>query len=420
MDSKEFDINEEYEKTFGSTPRKMLFGDEEYTMLRKEICQANVATPQSLIEKIQNLKNTNQEYLIPSTIDKQWEHVKENCPFEGVDVVPYKVFIFNTEIIPSAQKNWKLFFVKRVVNGRAVALAAAHYNAYYNKFIVIKGSYFKSNAYSKTLIDFNQELLSNAFDCDGDIYYANANRNYVSAALAASIFLGKSAKSEAWVSKKGQKLDQVYSIFSDPNTIENDRTFFPGYVPPIKKDSKPTERKDIISLLDKILGKIISPEDNASPKKETPLPTSIKKNSRDSILNKLSIKADTADTTNNEINWSNHLFYIKIGIKEGSLIASGIFDPDDKSLTLLAKSWLSIKESPLFQYSLYGKMRDSVISNKCDTFKYGYHLRDNLKCVSPTVAASIILGHEVDGNTVWKDKDGCQLITLAHKNGINL
>lgn len=499
MDSKDLDINAEYERLFGTVPKKLLFDDEEYAILRKEVDQSNVSVPPSLLESIVLSKTMNTEYRIPISIAQHWSQINVNLPFCGVEIVPYRVYAFNNKIVPQKQQYRNLFFVNSVGDGgRVIAQAAAYYVAQTDSFVVIKGSWFKEKSYSKTLIDYNQDILSDAFDIDGGVYYARKDLVFDSAALAASIFLGKRADSSEWVRGNGQVLNKVYSRFRSPDTLENDKRFFPGYVP--KVDPGQPSASDILGLLKKVIqtksttnesalqvskhrlffikdencnasgyyntddnyfyvckGSKVASEGLVDDKRERFLANACQLSGATYVVIKeakcrnaaaaayyvtgkklthtawrdernryltnyysreIIVSENGSDETEDFL-WNQHRFHIKLG-DMGKHIAVGLYHPDDRTFTLLSGSYLVKDVLPGFQYGKYGKVRERIIEEECNLIDRCYCLNKRHKCLSPTMAATIVLGREVNGNHFWVDDNGIDLESIAKQHGVKL
>lgn len=499
MDSKDLDINAEYERLFGTVPKKLLFDEEEYAILRKEVVQSNVSVPPSLLESIVLSKTMNTEYRIPISIAQHWSQINVNLPFCGVEIVPYRVYAFNNKIIPQKQQYKNLFFVNSVGDGgRVIAQAAAYYVAQTDSFVVIKGSWFKEKSYSKSLIDYNQDILSGAFDIEGEVNYARKDLVFDSAALAASIFLGKRADSSEWVRENGQVLSKVYSRFRSPDTLENDKRFFPGYVPKVDRDQPSTA--NILGLLNKVIhprattkesdmkvskhrlffikdencdasgyynsednyfyvckGSKVASEGLVDDKRERFLTDACQlsgsayfvtkeakcrnaaaaayyvtgkklthtawRDERNRYLTnyysrEIIVAEDDSDVTEDFL-WEQHRFHIKLG-DIGKHIAMGLFHPDDRTFSLLSGSYLAKDVPSSFQYGKYGKVRERIIEQECNLIDGCFCLNKRHKCLSPTMAATIVLGRELNGNHFWVDDNGIDLESIAKQHGMKL
>lgn len=499
MDSKDIDINAEYERIFGTVPKKLLFDEEEYALLRQEVDQANVTPPPSLIESIELSKKMKTEYRIPITIAQHRKQIKVNLPFSGIDVVPYRVYVFNNKIVPQKQQYRNLFYVKSVgAGGQIVAQAAAYYVVQTDRFTVVKGSWFKENSYSKSLIDYNKDILLGAFEIDKGVNYAIKDFVLDSAALAASIFLGKRADSSEWVCQTGQDLIMTYSRFRSPDTLENEKRFFPGYVP--KVNTAQTSVSDILGLIKNTIRKratvvasnlqetkhhlffikdgdcdasgYYNTEDNyfyvcegskvdvvgeVDDKRERFLTSACRLSDSQYVVIKDAkcrnaaaaayyvtgkkvthtawrdernryltnyysreiIVAEGNQDVLEEFVWRRHQFHIKLGDK-GNYIATGVYNPDDRTFTLFSGSFLSDQVAPGFYYGKYGKTREKIIDEECDYSDGHYCLNKKRKCLTPSMAAAIVLGREVNGNQFWVDDDNINLESMAKRQGIKL
>lgn len=185
-------INEEYEKIFGVTQRPTLFSNDdiEYNALRQEI----INSPTLKISK-------------------------KNLPFEGIKLVPYEDYCAENTVKSLGGKLAKLFRIKQVENGIVVCNAAGFYNKQVG-FVVIQGSYCRQS-------DFFSQLATNMSDTKDKISFLDSfkikngmlqqciHRNYSSASLAASIFLGRRASFKEWKDIWGRSLDYYYSEYKD-------------------------------------------------------------------------------------------------------------------------------------------------------------------------------------------------------------
>ena len=199
MDNDTIDINDEYERIFGSTSKPMLFDEEEYALLRKEIDEYE-----------RDSETHNKFSRLLSLIHTKYGEILK-LPFEGIHILPYPEI--NLEKIIESYNGYRLFFVEKRQDNIVVARAAAFFNSQTDTFFVIKGSYCKETNYTIRLFEDELSDYSKYFDCENGYCVQRSTKGYKSPDLAAKLFVGGMASIKDWVNKDGHSLDRVYSYF---------------------------------------------------------------------------------------------------------------------------------------------------------------------------------------------------------------
>lgn len=480
MEEEIVDINAEYERIFGSTPKPLLFDEDEYALLRKEIEESEYIGSRNIYEGILKHK------------------VHQNLPFEGFSLTPYELIRIENNIESYEKNNYKLFFVEKKQDSMVVARAAGWFNKQNNLFFVIEGSFCKETNYTKRLFKLEFRDYSKYFDCIYGYYIQRTTKSY-NPDLAAKLFIGELSTIKDWVNKDGLSLDSAYSFYRNQADLEKVHT--KSSIQTIKDKEKQNETSEVAKSSSNINNVLVehnqkqpekaiyhffyikqgdcdakgyfNPEDGyfyickrsivsniaeVDDRRMNFLNNSCKKfrtikltqcisaseaayyvtgrvgvthaawrdeNGRyltNYYPKELITKVNQVEFKNIENEWEKHIFSIQVGSNNGTpLFASGIFNPNDKSFTLKSGSWLSVYETLLFQYGIYGKSRKTIIAEKCSSFKYGYLLNENHRCLNCSIASFIVLAYDgVDGKTVWKDANGVDLGTWARSNGFEL
>lgn len=194
MDRDTIDINDEYERIFGSTSKPMLFDEEEYVLLRKEI----------------------EEYALHHT---RYVEIRK-LPFEGIYIPAYPE---NLEKIIESYNGYRLFFVEKRQDNIVIARAAAYFNSLIAIFFVIRGSYCKETNYTIRLFEDELSDYSKYFDCENGYCVQRSTKGYKYPDLAAKLFIGEMASIKDWVDKDGYSLDSVYSYFRSQEVKDREK-----------------------------------------------------------------------------------------------------------------------------------------------------------------------------------------------------
>lgn len=101
---------------------------------------------------------------------------------------------------------------------------------------------------------------------------------------------------------------------------------------------------------------------------------------------------------------TQHIFYIeKIEAGEKSCSASGTYDKIGDKFLIRKGSILCYNVSSAFRYTATDFLRQKFIKLNCVKHSYGYLVKRDSLCDSPSTAASFVLGRSVNGWTEWKD-----------------
>lgn len=110
------------------------------------------------------------------------------------------------------------------------------------------------------------------------------------------------------------------------------------------------------------------------------------------------------------VNPTTHTFYLKRSVtSENYCNAHGIFDPKTNRFFIKAGSLLSLNVSPTFNTSSASLRRKIFLRTYCTKQPTTWLVSKDGACDSPSAAAAIVLGRNVNGRTAWVDKDGHSL-----------
>lgn len=174
----EINISEEFEKILPSTVRNNLFDDsEDYENLR--------------------------EYIIAQPYNPQR---KKSPPFAGIELVDYVDFRREEVIEKATQKHKHLFFIRQSEKGEPkFCNAVGYYQRHSKGFWVLPYSYIVAKAYRQ--VDF--PAMENR-NLDGENIYITKPILFNSPEEAATFVLGRRAKLDEWVDRKGNGLLYYY------------------------------------------------------------------------------------------------------------------------------------------------------------------------------------------------------------------
>lgn len=110
------------------------------------------------------------------------------------------------------------------------------------------------------------------------------------------------------------------------------------------------------------------------------------------------------------VNPASHIFYLKRSVtSENYCNAHGIFDPKTNRFFIKAGSLLSLNVTPTFNISSASLRRKIFLRTYCTKQPTTWLVNKDGACDSPSAAAAIVLGRNVNGRTAWVDKDVCSL-----------
>lgn len=103
----------------------------------------------------------------------------------------------------------------------------------------------------------------------------------------------------------------------------------------------------------------------------------------------------------------SYTFYLKrSATSENYCNAHGIFDPKTNRFLIKAGSLLSLNVSPTFSTSSTSLRRKIFLKTHCTKQSTTWLVNKDGMCDSPSAAATIVLGRNANGRTMWVDKDG--------------
>lgn len=167
----EININEEYERLFGSAQRIDLFAPEEdyYHGLRQEIINA----PSSKL---------------PS----------RKTPFVGIELIPYPRYAIEDLSQKFVEQGCMPFYIRESYYGKTDYCSAVGYYKWSGIFVLTKYSYIRNRR--APFDDIDKTFLEK----DGIYWFMKSKRQFKSAKAAASFVLGRHALGSEWLNEQGR------------------------------------------------------------------------------------------------------------------------------------------------------------------------------------------------------------------------
>lgn len=347
---KEFDIDAEYEKLHGPVSRKMLFDEEEYIVLRKEIVDgAGVAHSHYFADE----KTLNRGQFLR----KKFHGIP--LPFEGVKLIPYHELMLAKAIEDAKKAGRHLYFLRKVEKEKLIVHAAGYFdNRYY-----VNGYIFKVLEWSFTFRPpqntGSADLLRGCSMRHGNIYCEKNRWSYLSPSIAAERYLGDEADSLKWVDDDG------LSLAYDKN---NSNSFIEQVVPKsidsqnelhlVKKEE---ERPKKSFILDEVIREKEEPIAEKKPKKNT-----------------------------------HQLFFLS---DAPYYQASGYYAQEEGFFYICEGSVVS-------EEGAISSRRQRFLDKACQKLGYGWKVVKNAKCENATGAAYYVTGLLDADYTFWRDLNG--------------
>ena len=217
MMDEDFDINAEYEKLHGSVSRKMLFDEEEYELLRKQIVDAP--------------KNSFNKFYSPDKSLSRGQFLRKKyglapLPFDNITLIPYRVLMLEKTISSEKNAGHHLYYIKKEEQGQLISYAAGYLSEWGNGvFIVLENSFFVEKL-NKTSSTENGYWKFIKYERKDGFCYEKSNREYESASNAASWYLGEKSSVDMWIDDNGRYLEddpaykKIYIHISEANSSE--------------------------------------------------------------------------------------------------------------------------------------------------------------------------------------------------------
>lgn len=425
------DVNAEFDILFPPTKRLNLFDSEkDYETLRNYII--------------------NQPYSKCST---------DSLPFCGVNILPYIEFKKQSVIEKELEKSRHIFFLKQSEKGKVdYCDAAGYYEENTGNFVLLPYSHIINK-----VSGYIPKILIRKGKYDGTNLYITNEIIFDSPIDAASFVLGKRAGFEEWIDSKGKCLLLFYNILDKLNEkisldiksdSNNDETTQPKHIFHIKTNGvcDASGYYDTISKFFYLIkgSKIVLnvPEGFAL----SPIGKA-----RERLVNTNCIKIDgyyvvTKDTRCRTataaacyatgqnvtyIEWEDdnglalkdyfpniynqkklstsvnngiikdELFYLNsIGASNKNCEAVGYYDVILDSFIIKEGSLWSLEVSKSYYCTASELKRRTIIKKSCRKNEEFYKQFIDVRCDTPTQAATYILGREVDGRDLWVNKTG--------------
>lgn len=324
----EKDINEEYERIFGKATQINLFdSSEEYDILRKEI----LSHPQEVIKK-------------------------KSLPFQDIEVLPFKEYIWESSIENAKAKGFRVFYIKQ---RSPYCRAAGYYDKKNGDFVLLKSSYIvSSNNFDpedSLLLVGRRKLLMSKSKQEGNKRYLTEDVKCSSPFISASYVLGIKTSIIEWEDEKGK------SIIS----------FFPELRYALEREERKSQEKEAEEIN--------------------------RKSEIYCIVQGLKLHLQSCE--------QKHLFYIS---EKDICKAQGYLDPESKYFFIQRNSLVSKEADLIYATSESGKSRQRFLDKVCKLKDNFYLVTKDAKCRSAAAAACYVLGRKVDF-LMWRDSSGMSL-----------
>lgn len=353
--SEELDINAQYEMIFGKKERPNIYSpdDEEYNSLRQEILVAK----------------------------REFNSAKK-MPFDGIKLLSYDEYKRDIVVREVEKKGNRVFYIRKYEASKLVVYAAAYFDVRNSQFIVLKESFFKGTNYFAELKNKLPVLkrlgFLQSFLLKNGLLVQQATKQYDSASLAASYFLGKKSMFREWKDDRGKTLDAYYVKYKSESIDDIEDKSFPDYV---------QYDKDVIDEHDKAQ----------------------KTTARRPLY-------DVGTGENKSTTPALRLFYIKRSNEPGRQCnATGYYDAATNKFVMQSGSLLSLGTAPMYNLTTAGISRRSFVNKYCLEEYDGYRLGRDYVFDTPSTAASYALGRSANGWTEWREQDGTTLDSVYRK-----
>lgn len=335
----EIDVNEQYEQIFGKTERPNIFSsdDEEYNVLRKVI------------------RESKREY-----------NFQKSMPFTGIKLSSYEDFTRAHIVEEATKKGYRIFYIRQYEGEKMTVYAAGYFDTKTSTFVVLRDSFFQQTQYFTDLIcrisnPGKRVVIRKNFKSYPNFVRQENQMHYESAALAASIFLGRKSDFRAWKDDRGKTLDAYFLRYKDSEIVEQEYKTFPDYIAPPKP----------LSFTDKattMLGGQKNKTQETQPQK--------------------------------------HLFYINV---KNHLRASGYFDTETHYFYICKDSYILSHEDYTYVNTQSSLARKRFLESVCfyHTILGLYRVTKDAKCRSASAAACYVLGKNANYSEWVDDKGKC-------------
>lgn len=346
---KELDIDAEYEKLHGPVSRKMLFDEEEYIVLRKEIVDgAGVAHSHYFADE----KSSNRGQFLR----KKFHGIP--LPFEGVKLIPYHELMLAKAIEDAKKAGRHLYYLRKVEKEKLIVHAAGYFdNRYY-----VNGYIFKVLEWSFTFRPpqntGSADLLRGCSMRHGNIYCEKNRWSYLSPSIAAERYLGDEAASLKWVDDDGKSL--AYDNNNSNSFIEQVVPSCSGNQTELHFVEKEEEGPKKNFILDEVIHE-----------KEEPIVAKPKKNTHPLFF------------------LSNAPYYQ----------ATGYYAQEEGFFYICEGSIVS-------EEGVISTRRLRFLDKACQKLGYGWKVIKNAKCENATGAAYYVTGQLDADYTLWRDLNG--------------
>ncbi|WP_291528515.1 DUF4357 domain-containing protein [Bacteroides sp. UBA939] len=441
MDNQHIDLSD-IEKILGKPTKMFLFTDEEesYANLRQSIFNA----PHDSYDKAK-------------------------LPFDGVQLMKYELHVLKQYSEQKKEEGKLLFYIKSREKGKTV-FASGYYDEQRNLFVLLAHSIVNRTIYSDQLQELHSDIAK-----QHALYEKSTLKQDLScktASIAASYALGKKVDFTEWKSLSGKSLAESYEYFRLPNIRDleakkanthkkGEQHIFKLENPHICKACGyyDEETNHFYIMKGSMFSKAVSEKYAASTSWDTRKHL-VEKSCTDMgkyylvdndfkcrtataaasiLMGKISYYASWVDNEGNHLNdiypdhftvrishrsisddnlsntedkLSNPHFFLINDVGDRKYEAEAYYDPNSKTLTVLAGAHLSEEVSKEFRFTALEFGRRNFIKKYCSQRGEETRLKENYAFDSPQTAACYIMGRTADGWHEWQSKNGKLLIEI--------
>lgn len=295
-------------------------------------------------------------------IEQPYISVKKRLPFNDIKITSYIEYLRMETIEKEIANGKHIFYLRQSQKGFPdFCDAAGFFRKLTKTFTLLPYSYIVN-----TPLGIVPDGYSRKGDKDGSNLYTLSYMVFKSPSEAASYVLGQKAGLQEWIDSRGQGLLTYYKELSQHSTSIELHLF---------DDGNQLPNETISSLL-----------------------------TRESCKNL-------------DINTATHFFYINKNSEDGNMCeAKGRYDKTTRKFILLSGSRWSQEVTKTYKYSAAEIMRRNYIKSHCKQLHGSIIQKNDILFDSPSLAASFVIGDNVNGLEEWVDEYGNSLENVYGKS----
>jgi hypothetical protein len=385
MSEDNWDVNEEYEKLFGSAKRFNLFdSEEEYEELRQYIVSQPLETYLTKELPFNGIVLPVVERK-PGTEDRKKSLI---CTILASLQNKHKAVQSSQSVIKPVVSDKHLFFIRE----DGVCDSVGYYDEKVQFFFTCKDSLVSYETDLIYLVNDTEHaretFLKKICVEEKGFYRVVRDAKCRSASAAACYVLGYLADQTCWIDSEGKMLSEVYpDVFSATIQKKEDKV-------KIKKPSKKTEL----------------------PLKAKEQPQKKEQKHSEKVQEPQKVEEPKKTTKFAKVGRPPRYYYIiRENMGDRSCNAKGMYDKVNDKFIILEGSELAREVTSSYRYTASDIKRNKFIKLNCNITRYDLILRRDAICNSPDEAACFVLGENSNGWVEWKSKEGVSLESYINK-----